>query len=75
MHALFFGQSEFKIHSGLQPIFGSPKYSGLQLQNPFKHSVLGPHLHMISSFCGTIWTVLQNGYYYNYIYIYIYIYI
>lgn len=33
-HALFEGQSEFKTHSGLQPSYGFPIYSGKQVQEP-----------------------------------------
>lgn len=33
-HAFALSQSEFKMHSGLQPEYGSPKYSGKHAQDP-----------------------------------------
>lgn len=32
--ALLRSQSELVTHSGLQPVYGSPKYSGKQIQEP-----------------------------------------
>jgi len=34
MHALFDGQSVLSTHSGLQPSYGLPMYSGKQVQDP-----------------------------------------
>lgn len=34
MQALSFGQSLFRTHSGLQPLYGSPKYCDKQVQTP-----------------------------------------
>lgn len=34
MHVLSRGQSVLITHSGLQPAYGSPKYSGKQEQDP-----------------------------------------
>lgn len=34
MQALFEGQSEFSTHSGRQPSYGLPMYSGKQTQAP-----------------------------------------
>lgn len=33
-HALSLGQSVFKMHSGRQPVYGSPKYSGKHTHEP-----------------------------------------
>lgn len=33
-HALLRSQSEFDTHSGRHPVYGSPKYSGKQEQEP-----------------------------------------
>lgn len=33
-HALLRSQSVFITHSGLQPVYGSPKYSGKHIQDP-----------------------------------------
>lgn len=33
-HALLLEQSEFVTHSGRQPVYGSPKYSGKHTQAP-----------------------------------------
>lgn len=45
--ALLRSQSEFETHSGLHPVYGSPKYSGRQAQEPtpFRslHNALAPH--------------------------------
>jgi hypothetical protein len=42
LQAMFLLQSPFSTHSGLQPILGSPKYSGRQLQSPLSQCVFGP---------------------------------
>lgn len=34
VHALVRSQSAFVTHSGLHPVYGSPKYSGRQTQEP-----------------------------------------
>ena len=41
--ALSLGQSWFSTHSGRQPIYGSPWYSGIQVQIPLLHCAFGPH--------------------------------
>lgn len=47
VHDLSCGQSEFVTHSGLQPIYGSPKYSGKHVQEPAPpcslHIAFAPH--------------------------------
>lgn len=43
IHALFRGQSEFIIHSGLHPVYGSPWYSGRHVHIPSLHCAFGPH--------------------------------
>lgn len=47
IQARFEGQSEFNVHSGLQPSYGLPIYSGRHTQEPapFRslHSALIPH--------------------------------
>lgn len=43
MQALSRGQSEFKVHSGRQPAYGSPLYSGKQEQIPLLHKAFEPH--------------------------------
>ena len=40
--ALSLGQSEFKTHSGRHPWYGSPWYSGMQVQIPSKQFAFGP---------------------------------
>lgn len=35
--ALSWGQSELRTHSGLQPEYGSPWYSGRHVQIPLRH--------------------------------------
>jgi hypothetical protein len=46
LQALFLAQSEFVTHSGRQPAYGSPKYSGRQTQDPAPflslHKALAP---------------------------------
>lgn len=42
MHACVFGQSLFNTHCGRQPLYGSPKYSIMQVQIPPLHCVLDP---------------------------------
>lgn len=46
-HALFRSQSELDTHSGRQPVYGSPKYSGKQEHEPTPlrslHNALAPH--------------------------------
>lgn len=42
IHALFLGHSVLSTHSGLQPLYGSPWYSGKQVQTPSLHSAFGP---------------------------------
>ena len=44
IQALSLGQSEFKTHSGRQPKYGSPWYSGRQIQAPLIHCVFVPQL-------------------------------
>lgn len=41
--ALSRAQSELRTHSGRQPTYGSPKYSGKHEQVPSLHWVLDPH--------------------------------
>lgn len=45
--ALLRSQSELMTHSGLQPVYGSPKYSGRQTQEPAPlrslHTAFAPH--------------------------------
>lgn len=43
MQALSRGQSAFNTHSGLQPLYGSPWYSGRQVHIPSAHRAFGPH--------------------------------
>lgn len=43
MHALFLGQSLLRTHSGRQPWYGSPWYSGKQVHIPLLHSAFAPH--------------------------------
>lgn len=43
LQALFRGQSEFMVHSGRQPEYGSPKYRGRQVQMPSWQSAFAPH--------------------------------
>lgn len=43
MQALFLGHSSFNIHSGLQPVYGSPWYSGKQVQMPSLQIAFEPH--------------------------------
>lgn len=47
VHALSWGQSVFVTHSGLQPMYGSPKYSGKHVQEPAPpcslHIAFAPH--------------------------------
>lgn len=56
-HALSLGQSEFITHSGLQPAYGSPKYSGKQVQDPAPlrslQTALAPHGDGLHGFLGT----------------------
>merc|ERR1711962_1037476 len=46
-HALLEGQSECTTHSGLHATYGSPKYSGIHLQDPaflcLLHTAFEPH--------------------------------
>lgn len=46
-HALSCAQSELVTHSGLQPVYGSPKYSGKHVQEPAPfcslHIAFAPH--------------------------------
>jgi len=42
-HALSLEQSLLMTHSGLQPVYGSPWYSGRHVQIPFEHWAFGPH--------------------------------
>lgn len=42
-HAFDKAQSVFKMHSGRQPAYGSPKYSSKQVQAPSIHFALAPH--------------------------------
>lgn len=43
IQALSRGQSSFITHSGLHPLYGSPWYSGKQVQTPSLHCAFGPH--------------------------------
>lgn len=47
MHALFDGQSVFRTHSGRQPSYGFPIYSGRQIHAPApfcsRHWAFAPH--------------------------------
>lgn len=40
--ALFLGHSLLSTHSGLQPLYGSPRYSGLHVHIPLLHKALEP---------------------------------
>lgn len=42
IHALFLGQSVFNVHSGLQPIYGSPWYSFKHVHIPLLHRAFEP---------------------------------
>jgi hypothetical protein len=42
-HARVRWQSEFIVHSGRHPVYGSPKKLVRQEQAPSRHSALGPH--------------------------------
>lgn len=42
-HVLSRGQSELSEHSGRQPKYGSPWYSGKQVQTPLSQFAFGPH--------------------------------
>jgi len=42
MHALSLGQSVLRTHSGRHPEYGSPWYSGRQVQAPSWHWAFGP---------------------------------
>lgn len=42
MQALSSEQSVLSTHSGLQPLYGSPWYSRIQVQTPSAHCALGP---------------------------------
>lgn len=60
MHALFIGQSVFKIHSGRHPEYGSPWYSLIHVHLPLLHNAFGPHgdgLHG-SEYCGS-WATIK----------------
>lgn len=39
----FLAQSVLTVHSGLQPTYGSPWYSGRQEHSPLLHTALEPH--------------------------------
>lgn len=43
MQALSLAQSELRTHSGRQTAYGSPWYSGKQLQMPSRHCAFDPH--------------------------------
>jgi len=55
-HALLRSQSELITHSGLQPVYGSPKYSGRHTQEPAPlrslHTALAPHGDGLHGFLG-----------------------
>lgn len=55
-HALLRSQSEFDTHSGRQPVYGSPKYSGKQEQDPIPlrslHKAFAPHGDGLHGFGG-----------------------
>lgn len=66
--ALLCGQSLLSTHSGRQPVYGFPWYSGKHVQMPSLHKVLEPHgegLHLsaggIGSASCTIGRQLVNG--------------
>lgn len=46
-HALLLSHSELVTHSGLHPVYGSPKYSGRHMQEPAPlrslHRAFAPH--------------------------------
>lgn len=56
--ALSLGQSLFKTHSGLHPMYGSPVYSGVQTHLSSKQIAFGPQLHVTTS---VLCTVRING--------------
>lgn len=62
-------QSLLLTHSGLQPVYGSPWYSWIQVHIPFVHSALIPHgngMHGLwVSNTGTRYTFIIT--FYNYI--------
>lgn len=41
--ALLDGHSSFNVHSGRQPAYGSPWYSGMHVQTPSLQLAFGPH--------------------------------
>lgn len=43
IHAFSRVHSVFDIHSGRQPIYGSPSYSDIHEQMPFEQFAFGPH--------------------------------
>lgn len=50
-HALSRGQSLLRTHSGLQPTYGSPWYSGKHVQIPLLHRVLVPQGDGLQASC------------------------
>lgn len=54
--ALLRSQSEFDTHSGLHPVYGSPKYSGKHAQDPTLflslHMAFAPHGDGLQGFGG-----------------------
>lgn len=42
-HALSIGHSELIVHSGRHSKYGSPLYSGKQVQTPSLQTAFGPH--------------------------------
>lgn len=53
IHALLRGQSVFKTHSGRQPEYGSPRYSGIHVQMPSLHWALDPQGEGLHGFIGS----------------------
>lgn len=63
-HAFERSQSSLVTHSGLQPVYGSPKYSGRHTQEPAPffslHTALGPHGDGLHGFLGRSVVVTEN---------------
>jgi len=64
MHALSVEQSVLSTHSGRQPTYGSPKYSGKQIQMPLLHWAFGPQGDLLHGSVGCVGSL--SIYYYNY---------
>lgn len=65
--ALLDGQSVFKTHSGLQPSYGFPRYSGRQLQDPApfcsRHTAFAPHGEGTQGVLVSVMGTAENGKY------------